>query len=265
MEHSKNKCSYVLDTKSGRQCKKSPKIRVEKGAHAFCWVHWGIWYREKYDLKVAPEPWTLLGMQVDAASSTALKTIRKMLRIFPGSVADGAEEGSVYCFQLHKDCDDPLYHKIGYVGKRERLSDRLDNEWRDCELVEKWNTHFPAYAESLIHALLNTNRVQRWVQYAAKQAPGHQKRYISTWYGTDEVVQDSLVTSNKCLTWLPDHLHSLKHAHADISIKTKASERYRMEDEWFYCEYDTLKHVIESVIHLLKTHKTSEEWFKAFE
>lgn len=135
------RCSWVLDDKTGRQCSRHVKITVQKGEHGFCWTHWGMWKRDKDKLKATPEPWELFKLQVipdlTKISKDAAKSIRKMLRTFPGSVAGQDEqEGLIYCFQLHEGCDDPLYYKIGFVGRVERLADRLDNEWRDCELGE---------------------------------------------------------------------------------------------------------------------------------
>lgn len=263
------RCSWVLDDKTERQCSKHVKITVSNGAHGFCWVHWGKWFREQHQLKTTPEPWELLKLDIapdlTKISRDAAKNIRKMLRTFPGSIV--SEDGLVYCFKLHEGCDDPHYHKVGFVGRVERLSDRLDNEWRDCELISKWPVKFPDYAESLIHLYLNHYRVHRWVLYAAKAPPGHQKRYISTWYGTDDIVQDALMQDDKCSSWLPDHMFGLSKASRDISLKTKASERYRMEDEWFFCEYEYIQRVIECVVKLLQSDvaKSAESWYSVFQ
>lgn len=262
-------CSWVLDTKTGRQCSKQAKVTVSNGQHAFCWVHWGKWKRDKDNVKTTPEPWELFKLDVmpdvTKVSKDALKSIRKMLRTFPGAVT--SSEGLVYCFQLHEGCDDPLYYKVGFVGRLERLGDRLDNEWRDCEMVHKWPVKFPDYAESLIHLMLNHYRVHRWVLYAAKAPPGHQKRYISTWYGTDDIVQDALVTADACPSWMPDDMFGQTKATRDMSLKTKASDRYRMEDEWFYCEYDYIRRVIESVVKLLSSDLASsaERWYSVYQ
>jgi hypothetical protein len=265
------RCSWVLDEKAGRQCSKSSKISVANGAHGFCWVHWGKWKREKDNLKSTPEPWDMFKLDVipdlTKISRDAAKNIRKMLRMFPGVSKENGEDGLIYCFKLHEDCDDPLYHKIGFVGRVDRLADRLDNEWRDCNLIAKWPVKYPDYAEALIHLYLNHYRVHRWVMYAAKASPGRQKRYISTWYGTDDIVSDALMSSETCPKWLPDHLWNVDNAPRDISLKTKAAERYRMEDEWFYCDYNYIQAVIECVVKLLSSDlaKSSESWYSVFQ
>lgn len=258
-------CSFVLDTKTSKQCSRRAKISVEKGKHAFCWAHWGIWRRERDETKAAPEPWELFGMKIIPCAKVE-KNVRKMLRMYPGEAPDDDAEGLVYCFQLEEGCDDPNYWKIGQVGDAKRLPQRLDYEWRDSRLIEKWPVAFPAYAEALIHLLLQPYRVHRWVLYAPKAPPGRQKRYISTLFMTNLIIQDKLITTKECPDWLPDHLFGQTEAPKEIYYKTKPTERYRVEDEWFYCSYEQLRQVVEEVLKLLNQYKTSpEKWYSVYQ
>lgn len=264
-----SRCSYVIDEKSNKQCSRNGVISVESGKHYFCWQHHSLYYKDKYSVKVVPEPWELVKLSVSPdvtkLSNETIKNIRKMLRTFPGVVEDKDAEGLIYCFQLQEGCDDPMYYKVGFVKSQDRLKDRLE-EWRDCKLIDKWPIKYPSYAESLVHLILGHWRCQRYVLYAAKAPPGRQKRYVSTWYGTDDLVPDCFINAETCPAWMPDNIWESSNATTDISLRTKASERYRMEDEWFYCDYDYISRIIKAVLELLSSDRasTAEKWFLQF-
>jgi hypothetical protein len=126
-------CSSIV--KEGHQCKNKPVILVENDEFFFCWIHWSIWYKEKYGCTTTPEPWELLGFK-ESPDDTKLENktildIRSLLRKGPGD----SKKGFIYIFKSHLKDDLDMF-KIGYTC--EESVEKRTNKWDGSILLKSW-------------------------------------------------------------------------------------------------------------------------------
>lgn len=253
-----------------RKCKKG--VMSHWNECTLCYEHWAKHYRDTHNVLSAPEPWTLLHFPAEPSTEhlrpKTLARLRSLLRHGPDPHATHEGDGYIYVYTL--DCDtrhgDPWF-KIGRTTQavHERLKD-----WPGARLMQFWSVRWNVFSETLIHAWLQHWRAYRFVLYAAKQRPGQHKRYLSLWYDPSpegngyDVVPDWVTYGYAHRTydvneWVPDHLDNVMlHRHVsqtDVDVWPRApkgsSQRYAMEQEWFYCPWCYVEHVIQSIVDVV--------------
>jgi hypothetical protein len=256
-------CSSIV--KEGHQCKNKPIILVENDEFFFCWIHWSIWYKEKHGCTTTPEPWELLGFK-ESPDDTKLENktildIRSLLRKGPGD----SKKGFIYIFKSHLKDDLDMF-KIGYTC--EESVEKRTNKWDGSILLKSWKVSHAVFAESLIHLYLQHWRCYRFVLYASKQPPAHQKRYISVWYDSPTTpVLDNITEQNR-EDWIPDNIYEslveYQKITSELDIKKK-KHRYKYEKEWFFCQFEYIKKIIEDITTTINNYKEDQtKWFNAF-
>jgi len=175
-----------------------------------------------------------------------------------GSKGSGSK-GFIYVYRLETDRDDEMY-KIGFTTM-EKVEDRL-KDWPGSLLVCAWETHCPHYAETLIHLFLQHWRCYRFVfrDWDAR------KRFVSTWFDDHkQYVPDQVYSSRRRPLWLDASLWA--HICNDdvcpqFNARSKRENRFDMEKEWFYVEWNYAKPVIEAVVECVEQHH--KDWHKNF-
>lgn len=240
----------------------------------WCFAHWMQGYRKTHDGHDPPMAWQLLRFTVSPSqehlSKTDLAALGSAMRRGPDPHGKHEGHGYIYVYTLDSDTrhGDPWF-KIGRTTQS--VHQRLDG-WPGSQLKKSWRVRWNVFAETLIHRFLTHWRAYRFVLAAAKQQPGQARRYLSVWYDSVQldshaqavynVVPDWVAHGHEhhCYgvdAWLPDaadtvltrgHVTSLEPT---FYPKSKSKQRYTMEQEWFYCDWEYIEDVIQSVVDVI--------------
>lgn len=255
------------------RCKR--RVMSRWHGHTMCFTHWQQRYRECYDGRLPDNPWNALHISpcitLDHMTDTNRSALYTRLRQGPDPTQRDEGDGYIYVYTLQHDMQrgDPWF-KIGRTIQP--VHQRLD-QWPGSQLKRSWRVRWNVFAETLIHRVLGHWRAFRMVLYAAKQSPNAAKRFLSMWYQGQQLdshakVQYALVHdwvwygahhhTYHVHDWLPPLLwDSIHHQDAvtanqdKLYPRSKAKDRYTMEKEWFYCEWDYVERVIEAIVHVI--------------
>ena len=252
------RCSAFKGKDKKKKCTHDGKILVSE-KEFLCWVHWKVWYKKQHNVTTPPEPWALLGFNVEphVNKNDTVLSIRASLRTPPMT----KDDGWIYCFRMKNDSTN--MYKIGRTTQT-TVKKRLD-DWPGSILIDSWKTPYVTYVETLIHQFLEKFRVLRYVMYVPKKV--REKRYVSTWYSSELPVHDDVWSLKECPDWMADDLFDAikkDQITPEITFSTPRNDRHDVEIEFFYCKTYTaiIKKTIENVI--AHTDMTPEEWFIKF-
>ncbi len=248
-------CDYVCKS-TQNPCKNKWKIQVNDNEHCLCWKHWKIWYKEQHPSeKSVREPWELLKFSlrppIKQMTEKNRKALRTHLRCEPSE-----KDGHIYVYRMQNEQNEPMF-KIGYTTQA--VHQRLE-QWPGSVLVHSWRTSYVVYAETLIHLYLQHWRVYRFVL----QGPPKTKQYISVWYDNPlEPVEDVWWVNRKKYDWIPENIHGMFKQ--ELNVRKKCAKRYRVEKEWFYCDYEYIKEIIRGLLKDLERCAKDNKWYLYFQ
>lgn len=241
---------------------------------ALCYEHWAKRFRDAHDGQHPGEPWALLRFtvypSVNHLSDTCLAALRTRMRRGPDRHGANEGDGFIYVYVLDSDTKrgDPWF-KIGRT--KQKVVQRLDG-WPGSRLKRSWRVRWNVFAETLIHRFLEHWRAYRFVLPVAKQAPGQSKRFLSVWYEPIRVDNHTQPVYDTVTDWVSyGCYHGCYGVHAwmtriggriltdgrvtssDVYFfpKSKRKERYTMEKEWFYCDWDYVQDVIQAIVDVV--------------
>jgi hypothetical protein len=168
------------------------------------------------------------------------KEITKRLLRGP-SVKDG--QGLIYVYLIKTD-DVPKGDKVpataGYykIGMTTRELDRRMSEWGNATSIFSKPVKRAKLAEVIIHWLLDSARVYRYIW--AKD--GDKKTYLTRWKTTSKFVRDA--------TWQ-------RLVKKELSLNLKGKKR---NIEWFVIDRNELKDLITRVVRDINAHYADEPW-----